>query len=237
MKAWQAGLLGGLGALLANVVSCSSAHAVLGVGDIVYDPTAVAELVKEVENGIRTLEQLKAQYDAIAHLPDNIRGMAGQLANNGALQNPYPAVNALSRYTGGYGLTEGAAALLEQNRVAEPEGDDWMAEEMNRRATSTANLQAVALQHMQVVEDRQQALQQFYDGIGDSPDIQQTAAIQARLQLEQNFAAGQQAQAQQLTSLVQLQNRVDHQRIEERQRKEAKELYDATGSGMTVAAE
>jgi hypothetical protein len=239
MRQWRAALLGSAGAVLANLMACGTGHAQVAVECINChnEITDTLRWVQQAKDMVATLGWLKQQYEAVAHLPDNIRGMASQLATTPTLQNPFPQANTIGRIAGGLGVAEGAQQQLDQNRYYGPQGEDWTAQEMNRRATATANIQAVAIQHMQAIEERQQSLQEFYQGIEESPDVQQSAAVQARLQLEQNFVAGQQAQAQQLASLVQLQNRVDEQRIEERQRREAQEMYDTTGSGAQIAQE
>ncbi|MGE4043376.1 MAG: type IV secretion system protein [Acetobacteraceae bacterium] len=213
------------GAKAQLVVECPKCHS---------EVTDTLRWMQQAKDMVASLERMKQQYEAIAHLPDNVMGMANRLTTTPSLQNPFPQAGIISRAMGGEGITDGAAAMMEQNRFYEPQGDDWTAQEMNRRSAATANIQAMAIRHMQAIEERQQSLTEFYAGIEASPDIQQSAAIQARLQLEQNFAVSQQAQAQQLASLVQLQNRVDAQRIEEKQRKDAQELYDELGGNSAA---
>jgi P-type conjugative transfer protein TrbJ len=60
-----------LSALLAASLSVGPvlpAHAILGVGDIVHDPTAFAQLIKQVENTLQMIGRLKQIYGEIDKL-------------------------------------------------------------------------------------------------------------------------------------------------------------------------
>jgi hypothetical protein len=75
---------------------------------------------------------------------------------------------------------------------------------------------------------------EFLDKIGGSPDIQQTAAINARLQLEQNYVAGQQTQAANLMTLATAQEAVTQNRAEEIARKDAADWQAKTESSWSM---
>ena len=61
-------------------------------------------------------------------------------------------------------------------------------------------------------------------------DVQQSAAIQARLQLEQNYAARQQAAATNLATLASAQSGVNQQQDIEAARRSAESWENATAS-------
>ena len=231
MKPWIAALLGGAGALLAFLMSMAVGHAQLAVECINChsEITDTLRWIQQAKDMVNSLERLKQQYEAIAHLPQNIIGMGNQLVTKPTLQNPLPQADAIQRFARGYDLADGAYNLKTQNFYYEAKGEDFNAAELMRRAKTTANFQAMAQQSLTSIEERQQSLTEFYGSIEESPDIQQSAAIQARLQLEQNFVAGQQAQAQQLVAMVNLANRVDTIRAEEKHRKDAEEAIEQAG--------
>lgn len=145
----------------------------------------------------RQYQMLTSQYKAIAHLPQNVAGMASGLTTSPTLQNPFPQSYAITNITNGSALgpvTELANQLQQTNTYYAPTGDDAAAIEMRARSGGLAGIQAMAVNAMHSLEQRSASLGQFLSGIGSSPDVQQSAAIQARLQLEQNYVATQQAQ-------------------------------------------
>lgn len=193
----------------------------LGIANQVRE---LAHWVEQLQAMERQYQELVYQYQAIAHLPQNIAGMARGLTTSPSLMNPFPQVGQISGILNGSSLgpvTGLANRFRDANRYYDPTGDDPAAVEMRLRAEGTSGIQAMAANAIESLQDRIASLHEFLDGIGDSPDIQQTAAIQARLQLEQNYVAAQQAQATNLATLAAAQGRADQQRELERARADA----------------
>ena len=222
------------GTALLSIVAASPAYAQWEVNDPGTHINTALTLAQAIETVVQlkmTYDQIVSTYEAIAHAPDGITGLASAL-NAMGMRNPYPQTGQVPGIVNGtgFGSISGLAQqFMALNRYHTPEGDDFAAQEMLRRAQATAGVQGMALQAMQAVEKRAEDLGVFLAAIGDSPDIQQTMAINARLQLEQNFVAGQQAQAQQLAVLQHAQDDVARQRAEEKHRQDYEELANETG--------
>jgi hypothetical protein len=200
-----------------------------------------ADAVKQLQELQRQYAMLTQQYEAIAHLPQNAMNMGRGLIASPSLQNPFPQSGQLSGIMSGSALGPVAALagqFRQSNTYYEPQGDDPAAVEMRRRADGVSGVQAMATNAMHSLEERSASLKEFIGGISASPDIAETQAITARLQLEQNYASVQQAQVQQLMVLAKAQEQATQLRAEERRRQDAEELVRATsGVPLPGAAE
>lgn len=219
-------LLAGAAALAFAAAAPRPAHALFGEGDIVFDPTAVAKLADEIRTLENQLTQLRQTYQALAHLT-NINGVATELGLP-SVQNPLGAVSQVPGLLNGSRLAAGAQQFLDANRYYQPQGNDFLAQEMQRRAQSTANIQALAQQNLQATEDRMAGLQELQGQIDASPTTQDMGAVQARLNAESNFISVQQAQAQQLQVLQRVQEQASQQRVAEWQRQSAEKQFNST---------
>ncbi|NOG73912.1 type IV secretion system protein [Roseicella sp. DB1501] len=223
----RAPLLGSAALALAALLGAAPARAQIPV----TDAGANMQLVQQVAYALQTVRQLEAQYqqlrstyEAIAHT-NSVTGLAGQL---GGLTNTLPGAGQVQGLMGGNASIGGlASTLMGQNRVYAPQGTDWAAQEMQRRAQATANVQAIALQQMQATEGRIAGLQQLEAEIDRQPDLQAVNALNGRIASEQTFLAAQQQQLLQLQVLQRAQDQVDAQRAEERQRQSAEQWRDS----------
>lgn len=220
-------LLAGVAAgFVAVMMPPRPAHALFGVGDVVFDPTAVARLMDEINTLERQYSQLQQTYQALAHLT-SVNGIATSLGLP-SVQNPLGAVSQVPGLLNGSRLAAGAQQFLNANRYYQPQGNDFLAQEMQRRAQSTANIQALAQQNLQATEDRMTGLQDLQAQIDASPTTQDTGAVQARLNAESNFIQVQQTQAQQLQVLQRVQEQASQQRVAEWQRQSAEQQFNST---------
>ena len=219
-------LLAGAAALAFAAAVPRPAHALFGAGDIVFDPTAVAKLTDEISTLERQYAQLQQTYQALAHLT-SINGVATGLGLP-AVQNPLGAVSQVPGLLNGSQLAAGAQQFLDANRYHQPQGNDFLAQEMQRRSQSTANIQALAQQNLQATEDRMAGLQELQGQIDASPTTQDMGAVQARLNAESNFIQVQQTQAQQLQVLQHVQEQASQQRVAEWQRQSAERQFNST---------
>ena len=112
----------------------------------------------------RQYQMLTSQYQAIAHLPQNVAGMASGLTTSPTLQNPFPQSYAITNITNGSALgpVTGLANQLKQtNTYYAPTGDDAAAVEMRTRSGGLAGIQAMAVNAMHSLEQRSASLGQF----------------------------------------------------------------------------
>lgn len=195
--------------------------------------TTAAVWLQQAADMVQQYGMLAQQYQAIAHQVEAAISTARALGSS-ALRNPLPTVDQMAGVYDGLNLgpvADIADRILTQQRVFAPAGDDWRAQEINRQAQSLAGMQALATQSLTSIQQRQVELADFMAQIGESPDIQQTAALQARLTLEQNFVAGQQLQAINLQVMASQMDRLDRARLEQKSRQDAEELYNHYDTG------
>ena len=223
------------------------AHALFGVGDIVFEPVleqtqlmsnlkTAASWIQQARDMVQQYRVLENQYLALAHLPQQAMGLGRNLMQEPSLQNPLPQANTLTGILDGSALgpVNGLASqFAARNRYYDPQGDDFTAQELRARAQGTAGLQALAQQSVDSIEARMASLREFFNGIEGSGDVQETQAVTARLALENNFINAQSAQAQQLMVLAKAQEQATQQRAEQWHRESAEEVVRAT-SGVPL---
>jgi Type IV secretion system proteins len=202
----------------------------------VVDGPATAQLVQAVKTAADTLSNLQQQYnrltqtyEALSHTT-SISGMMPGLSLP-SVQNPLGTVAQVPGITSGTNL--GSVSSLAQqfantNRYYQPPGTDDMAQEIQRQAQATAGVQALAYQNLQATQARMNQLPTLQAQLDGATNVQDVAAVNNRIQVEQQFVATQQAQAQQLQLLQQAQQQVNDERLEQRQRQDADSLYNDT---------
>ncbi|MGH2843922.1 MAG: type IV secretion system protein [Solirubrobacteraceae bacterium] len=200
-----------VGTLLAGLAMPVAARAQMAV----IDNASLAQLVNAVRTAqqqyqelVQSYQQLRATYQALAQAV-NPNQWAQQLEQT-FLQDPVPNTNVLP------GLLEGlsppsvlggnlgslAQQFLKQNQVYQPPGQDFQATQIRNAASSTANIEAVATQNLQSLQEREAALAELQGQLGSATTLQQVASIQARLVAEQNYVQAQTAQAENLQILA-----------------------------------
>ena len=103
---------------------------------------------------------------------------------------------------------------------------------MNGSVTSLANLKAMAMQLIGVNEQRISALSRIQGDLEGAEDMAQVERINGRIALENQTLAAQQAQAQQLQTLAQLQQQINDQRTLQRIRSDDEQaVRDTSGTG------
>lgn len=218
------------------------AHAQWSVVDIpshIFEQLGIQNQVTEIGKWVQQLQAMQqqyqvlmSQYQAIAHLPQSVMSMGGSLTSP-TLQNPMPQIGQIQGLLNGssFGpLSTLGNAYSTANTIFNPTGNDAAGQAMISRRNGWAGIQAMATNNIQSLQQQTAALGTFLSEIGNSPDIQQTAAIQARLQLEQNYAARQQAAATNLATLAAAQQGVNQQQDAEAARRSAESWENATAS-------
>jgi hypothetical protein len=200
----------------------------------VIDSAATAQLVQQVQTAAQSLTTLQQQYnrltqtyEALSH-PSSIAGMMPGLSVP-SLQNPLGGISQIPGISSG---TASPSALMQQflgqNRYYQPTGTDAQAQEMQRQAQATAGIQALAYQNLQATQSRLEQLPELQSQLDTAQNVEDVAAVNNRIQVEQQFVATQQSQAQQLQLLQQAQIQVNDQRLQQRQRQDADSLFNDT---------
>lgn len=210
----------------AGVALARPAHADVPVIDF----ASIAQAIKQIE-WMRDQYQVMTQNLRALTNSLNLNSVAPGLLNQG-IQNPLGSITGqLPGIVGGatVGNIPGASQVLQQDRLYQPAGSDFMANTMNGSATSLANLKAMAMQLIGVNEQRISALSGIQGDLEGAEDMAQVERINGRIALENQTLAAQQAQAQQLQTLAQLQQQINDQRTLQRIRSDDEQAVHDTG--------
>lgn len=213
------------------------AYALFGVGDVVIDPTHIAEttrgILQELNQFRQTYSMMQQQYqgimstvDAVSH-PNRIMNMARGLAEQ-QMRSPGSMPYNIPGLAFGSQLSSGAARFLDQNRQFIPQGNDFAAQEMRRQAQVSANLQAEVQAGMDRAQERIEGIDELQANIDPQPDIQAVSALQARAATEHLYLQNEQNNVARLQLLSQVAARVDAQRAEQKGRQDAEDWAERT---------
>lgn len=225
--------------LLASVailaLQASPARAILGVGDIVYDPAnhveamaQLTELLNILENGREILKEAEKAYDA-ANTATGLSGLGG--GRTSPLADP--SLGGLLNGQGGGGFLAG---LMERflgpgYRHYDPPGDDFQSEEIRRQRQSLSASMAAQEAVRENIAERMAAL----EGIRRAS----LAAVTESEKADVNRAfAAEMAEIQVLqTEVANFQNRVlaERENSEQRQREEQAMNLDLMHERLTAA--
>jgi hypothetical protein len=191
----------------------------------------IAKWVQQAEQMRLQYEQLVYTYESLHHLNPQSLSVAAGLLNN-AQRLPGSGAAEMPGLNYGTNLSGAGQQFYNQNHYYTPDGDDWNAQEMQRRQYATANLQGEAQTHINAIEGRLAGLNELQASIPDQPDVTAVTAINARISSEQAFLANEQNHLHNLRLLQQTQQSVDQQRAEQHSR----EQIDAWGKAVAVQA-
>lgn len=202
----------------ACVLAPEPAHALFGVGDIVFDPSVFAQTlatVEELSNQIEVMQQqynqLVLTYQAIAHLPDSgLQSLAAQLNTQQfrAPINTDPAAVASAvagLQLGGAGAS--AQQYWQRNNIYTAPGQDFQATQLALRGNSVAAVQGLLNDLYASAAQHAQALQGLESQLNGAPDSKAIQDIGARVQMEQAHLQARLIQAQTLTAFQAAQQR------------------------------
>ena len=216
------------------------AHALLGEGDIVFDPTAVARMMDQIRQMEQQYEVMRQQYgqlvqtyEVLSH-PNQVMQIAKGMAQQ-QIQNPGSAPANIPGLSFGSQLSAGAQRFLGQNRYYQPQGDDFAVQEMQRRAQATANVQAEAQTGMERADERIAYLNQLQQSIQNQPDVTAVAAVGARVNSEHLFLQNEANNVSRLQLIQQTQLRVDQQRAAEHDRQSAEDWTSQSAAAAAAA--
>ena len=182
----------------------------------------VAKWIQQAEQMREQYQQLLLTVESLQHLnPQSLQTAAGLL--NNATRLPGSAPGVMPEYSFGSTLSGPGQQFYDQNHYYTPQGNDWTAQEMQRRQYATANLQGEAQTGLTTIQGRLASLTELENSIPTQPDIQATAAFNARINAEKMYLTNETNHIQNLQLLQQTQARVDQQRAEQHGRKEAED--------------
>ena len=217
------------------LLACVPARAVIPVTDELGLPQWVQQTLTAGQQLIQLrnqYNQLTNVYQSVAHLT-SVSGIATVLSQP-LVRNAMPEAgqvgNLLAGGTSLGALSNTAQAFIQRNQVYRPEGTDAAAQAMNGNAVSLANIQAMAQQSLQSVQQRMSGLDELQSTIDGQPDIQALAAVQARIASESTFIQSQTVQATQLQTLANLQIQAQQHAAQQRARQDADNLYNHTAA-------
>ena len=189
--------------------------------------------VETIAQWVEQLKRMQLQYDQMITTYQSIT--TGRIVSNVGqalygLRDTASTAAQLQQFAFGHGASPGAAGFAAMNRYKAPVGDDFEAQEINRRQQAVANMQAEAQRGMQAAEQRRDSLTEFIGRINDTPDLKEAAGIQARLQQETVELQNQHTKLQQMAMLMQTQDKVDALRAQEAGRAAAADWREKTES-------
>lgn len=235
-------------AVIALATAAPARGQLIGPGTVVFDPTAVGQLLKSVGIEGEQLTQLIETYTEIVQvyqMSTNIWNAVEKLVGadqwapgllNPAIRNPLPFGAAdHPAWVGGFndpsGLPFGGQYLSQNTVGGDPSVYDdgtFVGTEILKATRALSSMQAVATNHVAAIETRIGALADLFTQLGAVGKLQETASLSARLHNELNYANSQMVQAQQVQTAAQLQLAV----LENNQRQW---LYQDEANGISAA--
>ena len=201
-------LLTGICALA--LLASGAAHAQFHV----IDTFNLANTAKTVTQGAQQIQQLAQQldtmkqqlttaeqtFDSLTHAPTGALASFSSQFNVTALRNILPqnmnSVGSIMNGTGLSGMGSLGQQYATQNRIYQPQANDFAAQQMTTNAASIAGVQALANQLFFSASQHINVIQSLEQTLTDAPDEKTVGDIQARMATEQSYIAAQQVQAQ-----------------------------------------
>lgn len=212
----------------------ATALMLVGVGTaraqvMVIDNSNIAQSITNTTNEINQLQsqlqQLQAQYNMFRNVPNVATGML-QGFNGGTMQNPLPTVSQAAGQIAGAGntLNSYGQQFASMNQYTAT-GSDPVGTSLQQRTASLANIQGIAAQNLDSINERLNNLDQMKDELSNATDITQISAINGRIAVENQAIQAQAAAAQNLQMMAQAQ--MANQQVQEEEAGRADELKAA----------
>jgi hypothetical protein len=213
------------------LLPAAKAHAQAAVfcANCTEEITAQINYALVLANWVSQLEQMRQHYQQLIYTVESLKhpnpgslDVAQGLLNN-ATRLPGSAAAEMPGMNYGSNLSGAGQQFYDQNHYYTSQGNDWTAQEMQRRQYATANLQGEAQTGLTTIQGRLASLTELENSIPTQPDIQATAAFNARINAEKMYLENESNHIQNLQLLEATQVRVDQQRAEQHGRKEAED--------------
>ena len=222
-----------LTASLAMIFAAAPAQAF----DIVYDPTAVAKLVDQVQQMEKQLTALNDQLNQAKRLYDSFNKLtnAGDVAgllNSTQFRKYLPAefsqIEGLVNGSGSGSFASSLDSYLTQNRVytANP-GNAFYATELDRIARQTGTSHSIGQAVYDTAAKRVDELDKLRQQIGQARDVKDVLDLSARVQVESTLLQNDVLRMQGLAMVQRAQGDMNGQRERERGRQLIDEMKAA----------
>lgn len=207
-KTMRSILLAGIGAVA--LFASSAAHAQYEVRDdsnlvntaktVVQGGQQIQQLAAQLENMKQQLTTAEQTYGSLTHAPTNALASFSSQFNVTALRNILPqnmgSVSGIMNGTGLGGTGSLGQDYATQNRIYQPQANDFAAQQMTTNANSIAGTQALANQLYFSASQHINVIQSLEQSLTDAPDEKTVGDIQARMAAEQTYIGAQQVQSQ-----------------------------------------
>jgi hypothetical protein len=209
------------------------------------ESTQLLSWAKQVKDMGSQLQQLYQNYQMAQNTWNslhNARDVSSMLSAVGSPVRRFlpEAGDLISTGTNGARLVQGAGSIRSANQLfsAIPQatrsaevGATWL-DEMNRRETTTANVQATADMALQDIQNRMANLSAMQARIAVSPDAKDIADVSANIEVEKQNLALHSASLQALQLKLAVADRAETTRREQFEAQGAKRWADATRSAV-----
>jgi type IV secretion system protein VirB5 len=202
-------------------------------------------LATQVQDFAQQIQQMEQDYRMFTGIFQQLQRMVDP--NNIATelfdeQNPLPEVGQItSMLQGGVGvgnLGRIAQQFLNADTIYRPGGADFNATQLNNSAASLANVQALATQSLQSIQNHITGLDQLRGQLGSVSSEADLSAIRGRIEAEEADLQAQGVQAQALQTAMLTQQQVEQQEQAQKVRQDDDELLNNTapigGGGASV---
>lgn len=229
---------------LLAVMTTAPAHAQMAV----FDSASFGQLIQEAAHGAEQITQLEqvitvnqnqltelfTLYSSFSHMT-NATQLAPTLLEESTIHS-LPEMAQLESLLRGQGFTgtlaSQAQAMLATIQVYRPTGSDFAATQMNTAAQATAGQMTTAETIYNSNTQRVDGLQDMMTQLGASADPKQTADIQARVEIENGYAAAQANQIAAVQVMQKAQDDAQQQQQDQNWRQGAESLVaQATAAG------
>lgn len=198
-----------LRALLLGLIAFTGAVALPARAQMaVIDHSNLAQTTLAAQRALSELRQLTAQYNQLVATyqmltsPTDVASIVTGLSVP-TLQNPLPNTSSLNGLLTGQTPVSGAGVqYYNQAHIYTPSDGSVASTQLVANANSIANLQGVASNNLQSIQQRLALLPALVTALSAANSITEVNAINGRIAVEANFVQAQQAQAQNLAILA-----------------------------------
>lgn len=215
------------------LVAASSVPAA-AFGKIVYDPKAVAQIMKQLKQGKDQLDQLKSQLEEAKKLYGSMNGLTNMGDVGSILKEPgvrdalpkeFGEIESLLSGRGGSGELGGMSDKYyqENNAYQPPDVDAYYAKALEKSKKQNASQMGLGERIYEGATKRIEGIDELRQKISKAETAKETADLQARLQAETAMLQADQMRVQGVVMLQQAQLQARQQSAEQEWHKAASE--------------
>ncbi len=179
----------------------------------------ISQLAQQIETMKQQLTTAEQTFGSLAHAPESALSQFDSQFNVPALRNILPqGVPTMGPILNGSNISAIGPLgqqYATQNRVYQPQSNDFAAKQMTTNANSIAGVQAIANELFFSASQHINVIQQLEGVLSNAPDEKAVGDVQARMATEQTYIQAQQVQMQAIQTWQGAQVRnVDEQKTE-----------------------